>query len=182
MNLVWRFVFWDVTPCRPLNVYRRFERSYYPPFHGQAIHLFLDFLMDVHLPLECLTLFTGQHATTRQNTWIYMNTVLRNSNFAILLRVCVCVCVCVILNEKWHAGGGDSYTQTQKDSGKLLTCVFFQQFVNTRLDVECPVLEHKIPALKLFEPMHFTLITTAYYIEQDGISATLHTSIQEVLG
>jgi len=38
--------------------------------------------------------------------------------------------------------------KTQNDSGKLLTCVFFQQFVNARLDEECPDLEHKIPELK----------------------------------
>jgi hypothetical protein len=30
--------------------------------------------------------------------------------------------------------------------------------------------------------MQATLITIAYYIEQDGIAATLYTSIQEVLG
>jgi energy-converting hydrogenase Eha subunit C len=64
----------------------------------------------------------------------------------------------------------------------MLTCIFFQQFVNTSVDVECPVLGHKIPSLKLFESMHATLIATAYYIDQVGISATLYTSIQEVLG
>jgi hypothetical protein len=73
-------------------------------------------------------------------------------------------------------------TQTQKDSGKLLACVFFQQYVNTRLDVESTVVEHKIPTLKIFEPTQLTLITTACYIEQDGIAANLYTSIHEVIG
>jgi hypothetical protein len=34
-------------------------------------------------------------------------------------------------------------TQTQKDFGKLLTFVLFQQFVNTRFDVECLVLDYR---------------------------------------
>jgi hypothetical protein len=73
-------------------------------------------------------------------------------------------------------------TQTQTDSGKLFTCVFLQQFVNTRLDVECTVMGHKIPALKLFESLQVSLTTAVCYIEQDGKAATLYTSIQEVLG
>jgi hypothetical protein len=72
-------------------------------------------------------------------------------------------------------------TQTQTDSSKLFTCVFFQQFVNTRLDVPCTVMGQRIPALKFFEPKQVSVFTTVCYIEQDGISTNLYTFIQEVL-
>jgi hypothetical protein len=72
-------------------------------------------------------------------------------------------------------------TQTQTDSSKLFTCVFFQQFVSTWLNVQCTLMGQSIPALKFFEPKQVTLFTTLCYFEQDGTAATLYTSIQEVL-
>jgi hypothetical protein len=73
-------------------------------------------------------------------------------------------------------------TKPRKDSTKLLTSVVFQQFINTKSVAECAVTEHTIPTLNTFEPLQSSLITTACFIEQDGVAATFCTCIQEVLG
>ena len=68
-------VWWNVTPCRLVHSYRRFEGSQFLHLQGQAVHVELT-----HLKLLTLTRNNSQVRDIFCVTWIFSNTAVRTLN------------------------------------------------------------------------------------------------------
>jgi hypothetical protein len=68
------FVFWDITPCSPLSINRRFGGSCGHTLHGRRINRKnVDFLLDLFFDPEMGATFCSKMSVDiQQNTWHYI--------------------------------------------------------------------------------------------------------------
>ena len=84
-------VFWDVTPCRLVTCYRRFERTYCLHSQVQKIPSAESLRWRRCVPPKCAWIFTSQQAISSQKTWVlfhkcfYFNEVFSLECYTVLM-------------------------------------------------------------------------------------------------